>query len=100
MMKSKASPIWRLLGGVLIVALPGCAAAYHDYSDCLVPYLYCPPQPLPYVPYDGCHCPTPLASQYFEPETEISNTSASDADVPTEAPTPSELDAPAAPTSP
>ena len=82
MMKSKASPMWKLLGGALIVVLPGCATAYHDYSDCCIPYLYCPPRPLPHVPYDGCHCPTPAASQYSEQETDTSNTPASDPDVP------------------
>jgi hypothetical protein len=66
MSKSKPSTIWKLLGVALIVSLSGCAAAYHDYQGCCIPYLYCAPPPLPYVSYKGCHCPTPGASLYFQ----------------------------------
>ena len=65
MLRNKPSSIWKLLGVVLIVSLSGCITAYHDYPGCCIPYLYCPPPPLPYVRYEGCHCPTPGASIYF-----------------------------------
>ena len=68
MWKNRASPMWTLLGVALMVSLSGCAAAYHDYPDCCIPYLYCPPPPLPYTAYEGCHCPTPGASQHFQQE--------------------------------
>lgn len=57
-------PSWNLLTLVLAVALSGCASGYHDYADCCVPYRYCRPRPLPYVSYQGCHCPTPLGSHW------------------------------------
>ena len=66
MSKNKTSAMRILLGIVLIVSLPGCAGAYHDYRACCIPYLYCTPPPLPYVAYEGCHCPTPGASLYFQ----------------------------------
>ncbi len=66
MLKNKPSPIWKLLGVTLMLSMSGCAAAYHDYEGDCVPYLYCTPQPLPYVSYEGCHCPTPGASLYFQ----------------------------------
>jgi hypothetical protein len=50
-----------------MVSLSGCAAAYHDYLGCCIPYSYRPPPPLPYVAYDGCHGPTLGASQSLQP---------------------------------
>ncbi len=46
--------------------LSGCASPYHDYTGCRIPYRYCPPRPLPYRMYQGCHCPTPVAARYGE----------------------------------
>ena len=66
MLKNNASAMWKLLGVALMVSLSGCATAYHDYQGCCIPYLYCTPPPLPYVAYEGCHCPTPGASLYFQ----------------------------------
>lgn len=97
MLKDNASPIWRLLGVALIVSFSGCAAAYQDYPGCCIPYLYCPPPPLPYVAYEGCHCPTPGASLYLQ-QHGISGNAASDADVPIESPTPSKQSEPTAST--
>ena len=62
MITKKLSPAWKLLGVILLVSLSGCAAAYHDYQGCCIPYLYCPLRPLPVVVYGGCHCPTPTES--------------------------------------
>ncbi len=76
---------WRLLAAALAVLLSGCAGAGRDYSDCCIPYLYCPPPPLPWVSYEGCHCPTPVASRYGEPQ---SGYSAPSGDVPSETPAP------------
>lgn len=64
MPQGKTSSAWCLLAVVLAISITGCAGAYHDYSGCRIPYLYCAPPPLPYVGYDGCHCPTPVGSQY------------------------------------
>jgi hypothetical protein len=64
MLKNKPPPIWKLLAVALLVSMSGCAAAYHDYPSCCIPYLYCTPPPLPHVAYEGCHCPTPGASLY------------------------------------
>lgn len=61
MSKNRMSAILVLLGIALTIAFSGCAGAYHDYSDCCIPYLYCAPPPLPYVTYEDCHCPTPGA---------------------------------------
>lgn len=66
MLKNKQSPMWRLLGAALLLSLPGCATAYRDYSGCCIPYVYCPPPPLPYVTYESCHCPTPGTSLRFQ----------------------------------
>ncbi len=63
--KPKSSFTWPLLVIALAIPFTGCAAAYHAYSECCVPYLYCAPRPLSYLHYDGCHCPTPGASQYI-----------------------------------
>jgi hypothetical protein len=64
--KRKLSSLWRLLLFVVVIPIAGCAGAYHDYQGCCIPYLYCTPPPLPYVSYEGCHCPTPGTSLYFE----------------------------------
>ena len=98
MLKSKPSPMWKLLGIALIVSLSGCAVAYHDYPGCCIPYLYCPPPPLPYVLYEGCHCPTPGESLYFQ-QHGPSGTAIPDSDVPIKGPTPSQQGEPTAPTS-
>jgi hypothetical protein len=66
MSKNKKHAMWKLLGIALIVSLSGCAAACHKYAGCSIPYRYCAPSPLPYVTYDGCHCPTPGATLYFQ----------------------------------
>ena len=87
MPKNKPSLMWKLSGVALLISLSGCAAGYHDYSDCCIPYLYCTPQPLPYVSYEGGHCPTPGASVYF-PQHDTSDTSGPASDVPIESPTP------------
>ena len=97
MLKNKPSPMWKLLGVGLIVSLFGCAAAYHDYPGCRIPYLYCTPPPLPYVAYEGCHCPTPGASLYFQ-QHDASVIAIPHSDVPIEASTPSEQGKPIAPT--
>jgi hypothetical protein len=96
MLKNKPSPMWKLLGVALMISFSGCAAAYHDDPGCSIPYLYCPPPPLPYVAYEGCHCPTPEASLCFQ-QHGVSGGAASDAEVPTEAPAPSEQGEPAVP---
>jgi hypothetical protein len=96
MLKYKPSPMWKLLCAALLVSLSGCAAAYHDYPGCCIPYLYCPPPPLPYVAYEGCHCPTPGASLYFLRHGS-SGPAIPDSDAPIEAPTPSEQGEPTAP---
>jgi len=89
MLKYIPFPMWRLLCLVLLVSLSGCAAAYHDYQGCCIPYLYCTPPSLPYVSYEGCHCPTPGASLYFR-QHDTSGTAIPDSDVAIEAPKPSE----------
>ena len=66
MLKNRRSPIWRLSGVALLVSLSGCGAAYHEYGGRCVPYLYHAQPPLPYIPYEGCHCPTPGATSYFQ----------------------------------
>lgn len=66
MLKCKPSMMAKLLAVLLTVSFWGCAAAYHDYQSCCIPYLYCTPPPLPYADYEGCHCPTPGALQYFQ----------------------------------
>ena len=99
MLKHKPSPIWKLLGVALMVSLSGCAAAYHDYQGSCIPYLYCAPPPLPFVSYDGCRCPTPGASLYFQQQDGASDTTAAPGpDIPTEAPKLLEQGKPAAPT--
>jgi hypothetical protein len=98
MPKNKPSAMWKLLGVALIVSLFGCAAARHDYPDSCIPYLYCPPPPLPYVAYDGCHCPTPGATLNSQ-QHGSSGPAVSDSDVPIEASTPSQQGDPTAPTS-
>jgi hypothetical protein len=97
MFKNKPSAMWRLLGVPLLVSLSGCAAAYHDYQGCCIPYLYCPPPPLPYVAYEGRHCPTPGASLYSQ-QYGSSGPALSESDAPIEVPTPSEQVEPTAPT--
>ena len=62
--KRKVLSLWRLLALAAVTSIAGCAGAYHDYQGCCIPYLYCTPPPLPYVPYEGCHCPTPVGSRY------------------------------------
>lgn len=62
MLKKRTSTMARLLGVALLASLSGCATAYHDYPGCCIPYRYCPCPPLPYITYEGCHCPTPGAS--------------------------------------
>ena len=98
MLKNKPSPMWKLLGVALVISLSGCAAAYHDYPGCCIPYLYCPPSPLPHVAYEGCHCPTPSASLTFQ-QHGPSAAAIPDSDVPIEGPTHSEQGAPTVPTS-
>ena len=89
MWKKKPSAMWKLLGIALIVSLSGCAAAYHDYPGCCIPYVYCPPPPLPYAAYEGCHCPTPGVSLYLQ-QHGTPTTAIPDSDVPIETPTLSE----------
>jgi len=91
------APLQKLLGVALMVSLSGCATAYHDYQGCCIPYLYCTPPPLPYVAYEGCHCPTPGTSLYFQ-QHGTSGTAIPASDVPIEAPTPSEQGELTAPT--
>jgi hypothetical protein len=85
MFPSKRFPSWKLLSVVLVVFLSGCASAYHDYADCCVPYRYCQPRPLPYVAYQGCHCPTPAGSQYSDLQTGVLRAGSADPAVPAEA---------------
>ena len=79
------------------VSVSGCAAAYHDYRGSCIPYRYCPRAPLPYVAYEGCHCPTPGASVYFQ-QHGTSGAAIPESGVPIEGPTPSERGEPTAPT--
>jgi hypothetical protein len=51
------------IGIAAMLALAGCAQAYHDYPCGCVPYAYCAPPPRPYVAYRNCGCPTPIAAQ-------------------------------------
>ena len=88
MLKIAFSPIWKLVGVALIVSASGCAVAYHDYQGCCIPYLYCTPPPLPHVHYDGCHCPTPGASLYFQ-QRRSSGSVIAESDAPIDVPTPS-----------
>ena len=83
--------MWKLLGIALIVSMSGCAAAYHDYQGCCIAYLYCTPPPLPYVSYEGCHCPTPGASLYFQQHGH-SGPAIPESDAAIEVPAPSEQD--------
>ena len=62
MNKSVRVRIMSYLGGSLLVAAMGCAAAYHDYPCGVVPLDYCPPAPLPYTGFSNC--PTPIAQEY------------------------------------
>jgi hypothetical protein len=98
MLKNKPLVTWELLTVALMVSFSGCAAGYHDYSGCCIPYLYCSPPPLPYAAYEGCRCPTPVASQYLEHETGFSSTVARDANVPIVVPAPLNEEEPASPT--
>ena len=82
MLKNRASTIWKQLGIALILSMSGCAAAYHDYHECCFPYLYCPSPPLPYVAYEGCHCPTPGTSLSSQ-QQDVSTSASRDSDVPT-----------------
>jgi len=88
MLKHKASTISRLLGITLMVSLSGCAAAYHDYQGCCIPYRYCPPSPLPYVAYQGCYCPTPVGPQYLQRQNVSPLPAAPNVDIPAESPRP------------
>jgi len=85
MLTNKSSTSRLLLVLAMLVFLAGCASAYHDYADCCIPYRYCAPRPLPCVPYDNCHCPTPGASDYYQQLGTPAGTK-TDADVPIEAP--------------
>ena len=87
--KCKKSSLWRLLAVAAVISIAGCAGAYHDYQGCCIPYLYCTPPPLPYVSYEGCHCPTPGASLYFQ-QHGSSVPASPESDAPIEVPTPSE----------
>jgi hypothetical protein len=62
--KRKMLSLWHLLALAAVISITGCAGAYHDYQGCCIPYLYCTPPPLPYVSYEGCHCPTPVGPRY------------------------------------
>ena len=97
MRKNKTSPIWKLSGVVMVIAFSGCAAAYHDYPDSCIPYLYCVPPPLPYVAYESCHCPTPGASRYSQQQSSIAGDAAPDSDVSAEDRTPLEQEEAAVP---
>lgn len=55
-----------LLGSAVLIAVCGCAPAYHAYPGLCIPYTYCPQPPLPYATYPKCHCPTPVTSRYLE----------------------------------
>lgn len=87
MLKNRQSLTWKLMGIALLVSMSGCAAAYHDYESCCIPYLYCTPQPLPYVAYEGCHCPTPGASLYFQ-QHGAPDITVTDSEIQTVSPTP------------
>jgi hypothetical protein len=87
--REKSFP-WRLLAVAAVISITGCAGAYHDYQGCCVPYLYCTPPPLPYVSYEGCHCPTPGASLYFQ-QNGSPDPIIPEADAPMDAPTRPEL---------
>ncbi len=97
MLNNGTPSLWKWVAVVGIGLLSGCATAYHDYSDCCIPYLYCRPSPLPFVNYEGCHCPTPGASQYLGQQQAISSSSSPLADAPTPAPAPPSGDSPVAP---
>jgi hypothetical protein len=45
-----------LAAALLVVSalVAGCAPAYHHYPHGCVRYGYCPPPPLPLVPYPSC----------------------------------------------
>jgi hypothetical protein len=60
-----ASIAARLLGLLIVTVSLGCAAAYHDYSECQVNCRYCVPPPLPYTHYDECVCHSCAASKYL-----------------------------------
>lgn len=64
MIQKKRFPSCKLLIAAMVVLFSGCASAYHDYADCCIPYCYCRPRPLPYVSYQGCHCPLPVGTQH------------------------------------
>ncbi len=89
--KRKKSSLWRLLAVAAVISITGCAGAYHDYQGCCIPYLYCTPPPLPYVSYEGCHCPTPGASLYFQ-QHGSSVPAIPESDAPIEVPTPPQQD--------
>lgn len=99
MSKNKSSAMWNLLCAVLMVSLPGCAAAYHEYSGCCIPYTYCTPPPLPYVAYEGCHCPSSGASRYFQ-QNGASGATAQALEVQAEGPTLAEQEQSVLPASP
>lgn len=88
MLKHKASTTWKLLGIALMVSLSGCASAYYDYQGSCIPYRYCPPSPLPFVAYEGCHCPTPVGPQYLQRRDIRPRPAAPNVDVPIESPLP------------
>lgn len=69
MTRNNSTTVAWVLAGLTMVAVVGCAAAYHDYPCGAVPLDYCPPMPLPYAGFDNC--PTPIAREYFsKPSTE------------------------------
>ncbi len=55
-----------LAAALLVVPalVAGCAPAYHDYPHGCVRYGYCPPPPLPLVPYPLCPVLDPDAGPY------------------------------------
>lgn len=92
MSKNRPSPVRKLLAVVVVGLLSGCAAAYHHYSGCCIPYRYCAAPPLPYVDYEGCHCPTAGAAEYSRQQSDKTVRRAVNSAVPTVAPAPPEPD--------
>lgn len=61
---------YKLLAIAMLVALGGCARAYHCYDGCGVNCHYCPPNPLPVVTYPECICHSGPAAKYIHGATD------------------------------
>ena len=82
---------WFWLTLAMLIAVAGCAPAYHAYPGGCPSYQYCPPRPLPWPTYSACHCPTPMAARWYAQHDRASHEGAVPATAPLDAATHSGL---------